>query len=183
MVSSPSRGRSKEPGSSMQSKSSSMASTRLSNPAAKSFLHHTPTRLGHHSAHNEKSVERSQQSILNAQQTLNPAYRQSRLANLSDSMVMTESSYLVPSNTSRLSIPRSASDNTSSYVSTSTSYSGEPGSGMRFISSVSHSGEPGSVVRVSSLLSFIRESLGLGRVPSLLTRYPPFLAHHPKRDD
>ena len=117
IVSPPSRGRRKEPESSKQTKSSSLVSTKLRDAAAKGSLHHTPTRLEHHSAHDEKSVERSQQSILNAPQTLNPSYRQSRFTDLSDSIGMTKSSYRPPSNTNGTSVPRSVSDNMCSYPS------------------------------------------------------------------
>ena len=82
MESSPSRSRRKEPESSKQTKSSSLASTKLRDAAAKGSLHHTPTRLEHHSAHDEKSVERSQRFILDDPQTLNSAYSQSRFTDL-----------------------------------------------------------------------------------------------------
>ena len=179
MVSSPSRGRRKEPESSKQTKSSSLASTKLRDAAAKGSLHHTPTRLEHHSAHDEKSVERSQQSILNAPQTMNPAYRQSRFTDLSDSIGMTKSSYPLPSNTSRSSAPRSTSDNTSSYSSSSTSHSGETGSGTRPISSSSHSGEIRSGTRantattVSSLSHSSSKKGRLKKVSFANTDYSP----------
>ena len=179
MVSSPSRSRRKEPESSKQTKSSSLASTKHRDAAAKGSLHHTPTRLEHHSAHDEKSVERSQQSILNAPQTLNPAYRQSRFTDLSDSIGMTKSSYRLPPNTYRTSVPLSISDNMSSFSSSSTSHSGETGSGTRPSSSSSHSGEIRSGTRANtpttvSLLSRSSSKKGrLKKVSFANTDYSP----------
>jgi len=182
MVSSPSRDRRKEPESSKQTKSSSLTSTTLRHAAAKGSVHHTPTRLKHHSAHDEKSVVRSQQSILNAQQTLNPAYRQSKFTDLRDSIGMTNASCSVPFNTNRRSVSRVHSI-TRPHTLRLLPLILERPCLVRVPSMLPLIRVRPGLVHIPSPLPLIRERSDLVRLPFLLPLYPHFAALHPKRDD